>query len=238
MDRSYPRSKLLLKFLPMVFPAYVGVDSLKISSLEIQRATNSLFLDPRNLLCGLLIQHLANANTKPCKQELWSETIPAWLSLSQTRSSCLPELSLVTSALSRSKTRCSSSVNLFALKVLKESKQLPMTRYALEVVTVKLCCSTLTRISASHWCNVSSMEVFRVSVLVRMVFKCLPQPIRVSFTDWESATSRRCCWQKIMLSQSFMLTTCKMCQINSLPAVLMEPWESGMPTTTLSKLVV
>ena len=77
MARSYPRSKLLHKFLPMVFPAYVGVDSSKISSLETQRATNSLFLDQRNLLCGLSIQRLANANTKPCKQELWSETIPA-----------------------------------------------------------------------------------------------------------------------------------------------------------------
>jgi len=48
-----------------------GVDSLRISNLEIPATINSLLLVLKNLLFGLLTQQQEVVNTKPSKLEQW-----------------------------------------------------------------------------------------------------------------------------------------------------------------------
>ena len=161
-DILFHHFKLHQPFSQMEFHQFNGVDLSRISSLEIPVTINSRLLVLKNLLFGLLTQQQEVASTKPFKPEQWWEIIHVLLSRNQTKNFYLLDQSLETSALSKWKTKCSYSANQFALRASKMYKLLPMTRSVLVVVMAKLSYSMLIRISASHWCRHSFMEVFKV----------------------------------------------------------------------------
>ena len=173
-----------------------------------------------------------------CQQELWWETTPSWLSRSQTRSFCLPEPSPVISALSKSRTKCLFSLNPFALKASRISKQLLTTRFALVVEMVKWSFSTLTKTSANLWCNANYTEVFKAFALLKMVYRCWLPQARVSFTDLEWVISLKCCWPRTTQSLLFTLTIWQEYLTSFWLPLWMEPSDFGMPMTTLWKLDV
>lgn len=161
-DILSPHFKLHLPFSLMEFHQFNGVDSLRISNLEIPATINSLLLALKNLLFGLLTQQQEVVNTKPSKLEQWSEIIHALHFQNQTKNFYLLDQNQETSVLSKWKTKCSYSVNQFVLRVSKMYRLLPMTRSVLVVVMAKLSYSMLIKISVSHSCRHNFMEVFKV----------------------------------------------------------------------------
>ena len=227
--------KSLHRYSLTAFPQSAGVDLSRISNWEIQLAINLPFLEAKSWLFGLLIQLQELAITRLWRQELWWETINAWLSLSPTRNSFSSAQSQESSALSRSRTRCLCSVNRFVQWESNVFRLWPMTKSALEVVTDKLCCFMLIKTFVRAWWLPSYMAVSRVSAQVKMECRCWLPPTRVSSIDWESVTSLRCFLQRTMLSQSITLTTW-MASLTSLSLALrMAPSDFGTPTTTQSR---
>lgn len=122
---------------------------------------------------------------KLCKLDLWLETTHVWHSLNLIKNSSTLEPNLVISVHTRLKIKCSFLVNRYALRVSNLSKLLLTIRYVSVVVTDKLYCSTLIRISVNLLCKHNFMEVFKVYIQAWTEFKCLLQQVKDSFIESE-----------------------------------------------------
>ena len=100
-DILFHLCKLPQQSLLMVFPQFNGVDSLRISSLEILVIISLQLLVLKNLHFGLLIHQLEVVNMKLLVQVLWLETTHVWHSQSQMKNFCLLDQNQVISALSK-----------------------------------------------------------------------------------------------------------------------------------------
>ena len=154
-----------------VLPPSLGVALWKISNWEIHRIINLLSLDLKSWHFGHLIQIRDIAPTSWSEQVPWSEIIHALLSPSQMRNSCLLVQDLEIFALSKSRTKCLFLLNLYVPKESKIFKLSPTTKFVSVVVTDKLCCSMLTKISANHWCKPNFTEASKAFAQVKMESK-------------------------------------------------------------------